>query len=200
MKFLKTEGPMDSQQLAEKLGLTAMGVRQHLYALQSEKLVTAVEKKVAVGRPVKIWQLTRDADRLFPDAYAELNVALIGAIGETFGQDGLHRVIESRGKRQQSDYAARLARAPSLAEKLNHLAELRTAEGYMAEARAEPDGSYLFIERHCPICVAATACMGFCASELEVFRSVLGAGVQVERIEHILRGEARCAYRVTAAN
>ena len=39
-KLLKTEGPIDSAQLAERLGLTAMAVRQHLYALQREGLVT----------------------------------------------------------------------------------------------------------------------------------------------------------------
>ena len=35
-KLLKTEGPIDSAQLAQRLGLTAMAVRQHLYALQRE--------------------------------------------------------------------------------------------------------------------------------------------------------------------
>ena len=50
VRLLKTEGPMDSAQLAERLGLTAMGVRQHLYALQSEKFVIAEERPVPIGR------------------------------------------------------------------------------------------------------------------------------------------------------
>jgi predicted ArsR family transcriptional regulator len=33
--------------------------------------------------------------------------------------------------------------------------DLRTEEGYMAEFEAEPDGSFLLIENHCPICAAA---------------------------------------------
>jgi predicted ArsR family transcriptional regulator len=70
VKLLKTEGPIDSAQLAERLGLTAMAVRQHLYALQSQNLVTAEERPVPVGRPAKYWSLTREADRLFPEAYA----------------------------------------------------------------------------------------------------------------------------------
>ena len=53
-----------------------MAVRQHLYALQNEKLVTAEERPVPLGRPAKHWTLTPEADRLFPDAYAELSVAL----------------------------------------------------------------------------------------------------------------------------
>ncbi|HLM57183.1 MAG TPA: hypothetical protein VK422_13805 [Pyrinomonadaceae bacterium] len=52
---------------------------------------------------------------------------------------------------------------------------------------------------HCPICAAASACRGFCSTELDLFRSVLGDGVSVERVEHIVSGDRRCAYRVTPA-
>jgi predicted ArsR family transcriptional regulator len=69
-KILKTEGPIDSAQLAERLGLTAMAVRQHLYVLQREGLVAAEERPVPIGRPAKFWRLTREAHHLFPEAYA----------------------------------------------------------------------------------------------------------------------------------
>ena len=72
---------MDSARLAERLGLTAMAVRQHLYALQEEKFVTAEERPGPIGRPAKYWRLTPEADQFFPDAYAELSVALIDAFG-----------------------------------------------------------------------------------------------------------------------
>src|SRR6266550_4028373 len=75
VKLLKTEGALDSARLAKRLRVTPMAVRQHLYALQKEKMVTAEERPVPVGRPAKYWRLTRDADRLFPDAYAELSDA-----------------------------------------------------------------------------------------------------------------------------
>jgi predicted ArsR family transcriptional regulator len=197
VKLLKTEGPMDSARLAERLGLTAMAVRQHLYALQEEKLVEAEERPVPLGRPAKYWQLTREADRLFPDAYAELSVALIDALGDAFGPAGLERVLESRCVRQQANYSRRIPQVASLKDKLKHLARVRTEEGYMAEVKPDGRGRYLFIENHCPICAAATACQGFCANELDLFRAVLGEGVTVERLEHIVSGERRCAYRVT---
>ena len=47
-----------------------------------------------------------------------------------------------------------------------------------------------------PICVAATACQGFCRAELDTFREVLGPDVSVEREEHIVQGDRRCAYRI----
>lgn len=195
-KLLKTEGPSGSAQLAERLGLTAMAVRQHLYALQKEGLVTAEERPVPIGRPAKFWRLTRDADRLFPEAYAELSVALIDSVKDAFGDEGLERVLTSRCARQRMDYGKRIKPGDSLERKLKELAKVRTEEGYMAEIRAEDEGSFLLIENHCPICAAANACQGFCATELDLFRSVLGPEVTVERAEHIISGDHRCVYRV----
>lgn len=197
VKLLKTDGPFGPAQLAARLGLTPMAVRLHLYELQDEGLVTAEERPVPVGRPAKFWRLTPEADRLFPEAYAELSVALIDAMQETFGAEGLNRVLDSRCARQQSDYAQRIRPADPLEEKLGELARVRTEEGYMAEVRPEEGGGFLLVENHCPICAAANACQGFCSTELDLFRSVLGPDVRVERVEHIVSGDRRCAYRVT---
>jgi predicted ArsR family transcriptional regulator len=195
-KLLKTEGPIDSAKLAERMGLTAMAVRQHLYALQREGLVTAEERPVPIGRPAKFWRLTREADRLFPEAYAELSVALIDSVKDAFGDEGLERVLTSRCAQQRMDYGKRIKPTDSLMKKLQELAKVRTEEGYMAEIRKGDEGSYLLIENHCPICAAANACQGFCATELDLFRSVLGPAVTVERAEHILSGDHRCVYRI----
>jgi predicted ArsR family transcriptional regulator len=188
---------MDAAQVAARLGLTAMAVRQHLYQLQREKLVTAEERPVPLGRPAKYWQLTREADRLFPDAYAEVSVALIDAVGDAFGEVGLKRVTESRYARQRADYLRRIPASLPLREKLQKLARTRTEEGYMADVKAAGKGAFLLVENHCPICAAATACKGFCVTELDLFRAVLGPGVVVERTEHIVSGDRRCVYRIT---
>jgi predicted ArsR family transcriptional regulator len=197
VKLLKTEGGMDAAQVAARLGLTAMAVRQHLYQLQREKLVTAEERPVPLGRPAKYWQLTREADRLFPDAYAEVSVALIDAVEDAFGEAGLKRVLESRYARQRADYIRRIPPSLRLKEKVQKLARIRTEEGYMAEFKPTGKGAFLLVENHCPICAAATACKGFCVTELDLFRAVLGPGVVVERAEHIVSGDRRCAYRIT---
>jgi predicted ArsR family transcriptional regulator len=186
---------MDSASLARRLKVTPMAVRQHLYALQQEKLVTAEERPVPVGRPAKHWRLTKGADRLFPDAYAELNAALITSVHDTFGPDGMARLLDARLARQRADYAARIDSSASLATKLRQLAQIRADEGYMAEVTRDGKG-FLFVENHCPICAAATICQGFCATELDLFRSALGPGVTVERAEHIISGDRRCAYRI----
>jgi predicted ArsR family transcriptional regulator len=197
VKLLKTEGAMDSASLAGHLDVTAMAVRQHLYALQQEKLVTAEERPVPLGRPAKFWRLTKEAERLFPDAYAELNAALITSVQDAFGPQGMARLLDARMARQRADYRARIDGSAPLAKRIQQLAKIRADEGYMAEVKRDGTG-FLFIENHCPICAAATACQGFCSSELELFRSALGPGVSVERAEHILSGDRRCVYRIAA--
>src|SRR5579864_9776407 len=118
VKLLKTEGAMDSGRLARRLRLTPMAVRQHLYALQREQLVISEERRVPIGRPAKYWRLTRQADGLFPDAYAELNVALIEAVGDAFGRKGLQRVLESREAKQRTDLARQVVRSAPLKARL----------------------------------------------------------------------------------
>ncbi|MDB6080256.1 MAG: transcriptional regulator [Akkermansiaceae bacterium] len=196
IQLLKSEGPMDAGSLSKRLEVTPMAIRQHLYALQEENLVTFQERPGPVGRPGKFWELTTDANRLFPEAYAELTVALLKATAEALGPEALEAVLEHRAADQRANYSKTLEAETQLSGKLDLLAAIRTREGYMAEAAPHEEGGFLLVEKHCPICAAAASCQGLCRLELELFRSVLGAEVSVERVEHLLAGQRRCAYRV----
>lgn len=199
VKLLKQEGPSDAEALAAPLAITAMAVRQHLYALQKEGLVTYQEESRPMGRPAKLWELTPAADRFFPDRYAELTLGLINSMKEAFGEEGLNRLLEVRTREQIQAYQAIVPRHASLQQRLDALAEQRTEEGYMAEVMAQADGTFLLAEKHCPICAVATACTGLCQMELEIFQAALGEDVTIERIEHILAGDRRCVYQITLA-
>jgi predicted ArsR family transcriptional regulator len=198
LHILKEEGAMDAGALAERLRVSAMAVRQHLYALHDEKLVTYQERRQPLGRPAKLWQLTAAADRLFPDGYAELTLSMLTSVREAFGTAGLARLLELRTRDQIALYRRRVPERGALPVRVEALAAIRTDEGYMASSRPQPDGSVLLFENHCPICAAAVACTGLCAKELEVFQAVLGPKVSIERAEHIVAGARRCAYRVVS--
>lgn len=64
---------------------------------------------------------------------------------------------------------------------------------------AEDEEGFMLYENHCPICAAASACQKFCRAELSVFSDVLGPETHIERIEHIVSGARRCAYRIRPA-
>jgi len=193
---LKQDGPQDAASLARRLGVSAMAVRQHLYDLEGEGLVTHEEEARPVGRPAKLWRLTAAADRFFPDGHAEFTVGLINSMKQAFGAEGLDKLLRVRAREQVAAYRARIDRQPSLPKKLKALAEIRTEEGYMAEVE-KANGGWLLIENHCPVCSAAAACTGLCNMELEVFQKSLGREHEVKRIDHILAGARRCAYLVT---
>jgi len=195
--LLKQNGAMDATSLAGELGISPMAVRQHLYILSDEKLAEFKSESRPKGRPAKMWSLTNSANALFPDAHAELTVGLIEAMKLAFGPGGVDRLLSIRAQDQIASYGERMRGASKLEDKLSTLAEVRTEEGYMAAVTESDGDGYLFVENHCPICVAATACQGLCAMELDVFRAVLGAAASVERTDHIVAGARRCAYRVT---
>ena len=144
--LLKQEGPMDAQALAVHLHVSAMAVRQHLYALHKEQLVTYHEQSRPRGRPAKLWQLTPIADRFFPEGYAELTLSLLTSVTEAFGKNGLEHLLALRARQQVDAYSQQMAGRDSLRQRLDVLAEIRTHEGYMAEVQPQTDGSFLLIE------------------------------------------------------
>jgi len=196
MDILKLEGPQDSKMLAARLGVTAMAVRQHMYAMQTEKLLTYTEAARPKGRPAKMWELTPAANKFFPDANSELLVDMIDLIGNIYGNEGLDKLIQSRSQNQLTQYQQQLSSSDPLLKKLQTVAKIRTEEGYMAEIQTQEDGSYLLIENHCPICAAAKSCRKFCSAEKLLFQRLLGPEVSVERSEYILEGDRRCMYAV----
>jgi predicted ArsR family transcriptional regulator len=197
LEHLKRAEGATAAELAAALNLTEAGIRQHLDRLEDHGFV---ERRPggprARGRPPGHWSLTPLAAELFPDRHADLTVELVDSIRAAVGEAGLDRVIGARVERQRSAYRRVVpdVTAP-LPRRVAALARQRTAEGYMAEARADGD-TVLLIEHHCPICQAAAACTGLCRGELELFRSVLGADVDVERTQHLIAGDPRCVYRV----
>ena len=197
---LKTRGPQAAAQIARRLRVTPMAVRQHLYRLRVAGLVDFSDERRKVGRPARVWRLTGDAASRFPDTHGDLTVEIIGAVRAAFGESGMDKLLAQRTRLQKDEYRARLRPAgTSIAKRAQALAEIRREQGYMAECTRMSDGSILLIENHCPICAAAATCQGLCREELSLFRDLLGDKAQVERTDHILAGARRCAYRITPA-
>lgn len=195
---IKRLGPQTARSLAESIGLTTMGIRQHLKQLADEGLVAALpEERRGRGRPVHRWKLTSRGHHRFPDAHGQVTSELIASVRELCGDEALEAIIERRTRQTLDHYRREMEEAASLEDRVAILCRLRTDEGYMAEYEPLQDG-FLLKEHHCPICVAASACQGFCRSELEVFQSLFEPAARVTREDHLLTGARRCTYRITA--
>jgi len=201
--LLKVKGELTAKVLASELKLTTMGVRQHLQALEESGDITFKDKKALRGRPTRYWALTTKSNSRFSDKHEELTVQLIDSVKSVFGDSGLEQLISHREKASLDLYQTVLADKHSLEEKLEVLAELRTKEGYMAnvvkgslDSQICDESVYWLLENHCPICAAASSCLNFCRSELNLFQTILADMATVTREEHIIEGARRCAYKV----
>lgn len=196
--LLKTRGPQSTADLALLLELSTMGARRQLESLLAKGLVQCHVVAEKVGRPSQRWALSGAGHARFPDRHADLTLQMIGQVRQLFGEEGLERLISAREVETEAAYMRAVAETSTLTERAEALAHVRDREGYMATAEVQEDGSVLLVENHCPICAAASACQNFCRSELEVFQRVMGPGATVERTEHLLSGQRRCAYLITA--
>lgn len=195
---LKTKGPATAASLARRLAVTPTAVRQHLSILEEEGLVAHEDRAGQVGRPKRTWRLAPAAQAMFPDSHAELAVGLVESVREAFGEKGLSRIVRERTRLQAAAYRALMPRPTApLSERVAALTRIRKDEGYMAACEPDGGGALRLVENHCPICAAATACVGICEGELRLFEEVLGPGVEVERLEHVLAGDRRCSYRIS---
>lgn len=192
--LLKKHGPMQASEAGEHLGTTGEAARQQFTKLARDGMVEAHSECRGVGRPVQRWHLTALGNKRFPDSHAELTVKILTTIRRELGEDAIGKIITARENEARRDYFDKLQGAQTLEERIIRLVAIRTEEGYMAQWEKEPEGSWLIIENHCPICSAARMCQGFCRTELELFQTVLDANV--ERVEYLLTGSRRCVYRV----
>ncbi|NJR38699.1 MAG: transcriptional regulator [Leptolyngbyaceae cyanobacterium CSU_1_4] len=197
LHLLKMQGAQTATAIAQQVQVSPMAIRQHLQSLQAERWVTYQEERRPLGRPVKLWQLTVQAGDRFPNSHADLVVDLLKSVESVFGDAGLDQLVAERSQRQVQTYQAKVAKAATWQQRVWAIAQFRTQEGYMAEVIELPEGNLLLVENHCPIYAAARTCQKLCGAELEIFRAVLGAEVTVDRVEHILAGDRRCAYRVS---
>lgn len=193
---LKYLGPHSAQMLAERLSITTMGVRQHLHTLERRELVCYEEVRTKVGRPARFWSLTTQGHARFANHHDKLASSLLESAESLFGTGGVEQLIDARTEKLYQQYLSSFNESDTPLDKVNTLAQLRQRDGYMTELITE-DKSFLLVENHCPIGVAATQCSYLCNAELKLFQRLLGLNYHIQRTSHIISGSRHCAYLIT---
>ena len=192
LQLLKMRAGMTVGQLTEALHISQMGVRQHLTILEAEGLIEYYREKQGRGRPRHIYQLTDEANSLFPTTYANFAVGLMHEVAKFNGPGFINKIFRGRMESQLETYQQRLA-GKALRERIEELARIRDEEGYMARFE-EAEDDYILTEHNCPIAVIAQEYPRVCEIELALFRQSLGA--KVVREEHLMQGSHKCCYRI----
>ncbi|NLT04373.1 MAG: transcriptional regulator [Bacteroidales bacterium] len=193
--YLKMNGPKTAPALAKAFGMTGEGMRLHLVKLEEEGFIQSAPLVKGVGRPSIEYSLTNKSLQRFPNNHASLTVQLLKNIKQVLGQEALDTLVKSKREADYARYAEEIEPIEGVEGKLKKFTEARTREGYMAELQQDETG-WLFIENHCPICSAAASCDGFCQSEIDNIKRLIGDTMTVERDDHAASGDRRCVYRI----
>jgi len=195
---LRQAGPTTPDGLAAALGASRTGVLQQLHALEETGLVSHAAVKHGVGRPRHLYDVTPDAQELFPADYRGFASGLLKAIEAIGGEDLVEQVFAARrrqiGDRIRRKLDERLPDDASLEDRVRMLAVLQDEAGYLAEAQVGEDGVLRLREHNCAIDKVARRTRAACDAELALFRELLGP--DVERESHIASGDRCCSYRV----
>jgi predicted ArsR family transcriptional regulator len=189
LQLLKLEGSKTVNELREALGISSMGVRQHLLYLEHEGFVNHNLGRMGVGRPSYVFSLSDLGDELFPRRYGQLAVNMLDAISD---DEGVDEILEKITEKLEVQYKEHLS-GKSLEEQVTELTNIRIGEGYMAELERRDEDTFILTEHNCAIYQVALSCGKLCVYEQELFRRVLD-WVDVSRESHIISGDKKCTF------
>lgn len=191
---LKGSGQSRIDDLAEKIGITYEGTRQHLRQLESEGWITRqLERDSTPGRPRSLYRLSNAGDHLFPKAYEELAVTLIDAVGGRLGPEAVRTLLEEVAHQKVEQWRPMVA-GKSLPERLQVLRNIYLADDPFCQVEHNDNGEAQLVEMNCPYLEVARRRPALCSVTVSVLRELLGR--KVVRTERFQDGCGRCVFQV----
>jgi predicted ArsR family transcriptional regulator len=150
--------------LASAVGLTDNAVRAHLSTLERDGLVQQHGVRRGEGKPASLYELTAEAERLFPKAHAPVLSQLLAVLEERTSAAEMTAALREVGQRlavgaptPHGSPRARLESAARLLATLGGLAEVETndAQALRLVGYSCPLGSV--VDEHPQACLVAEA-------------------------------------------
>lgn len=189
--LIKKSGGMSVDELSRHLGITPMGVRQHLLALEKRGILKFVPKKHGVGRPKFLYVLTQKGSTIFPHSYDRLATDILRHLTKTAGRTMVDTLFKKRKEALLTEKESILPDRTNFRSRVAAMAEILNADGYLVELE-ETDKDFKIKKFHCPISQVATEFKDPCKYELELYRELLHSEVSRERWQ--VKGDTSCTY------
>lgn len=148
-------GARSVNELAATLKLTNNAVRTHLTALERDGLVQASGTRPGTRRPTVTYELTPDADYLFPKMYAPILRHLLDVLAEGIPARRVDELVRAAGKRMAQEHAPAV-RGQDLKSRVAQTAAVLREWGGMAEAEHH-NGRSTIRCFDCPLAAVAAA-------------------------------------------
>jgi predicted ArsR family transcriptional regulator len=178
-------------QLAEELGLTDNAVRAHLLSLERDGLIKQSGVQRGTRKPHFSYELTDEAEHLFPKAYDMLLNQLIAVLKTRLTPRALRAVLQEVGRSLAGNQTSHTESGDLETRSEKALIALEAIGG---AARIEKDGERLFIKSgSCPLAAAVVEHPEVCQLAESLLSEIIGGTVR-ERCER--EGGPRCAFEI----
>jgi predicted ArsR family transcriptional regulator len=196
LRLVASDGPISASSLAQRLNLTATGVRRHLDELASEGQVAVHASRSGRhgrGRPARQYVATPVGQAGLDQGYADLAIDVLAFLEASTGTvEGFARARAGRLGARLNDV---VDRSVDVAERARVVAAVLDANGFAATARPVPGvGAVQLCLGHCPVQEAAERFPQLCDAETEMLGDVLG--VHVQRLSTLAAGDHVCTTHV----
>lgn len=180
-------------ELAEELELTDNAVRAHLVSLERDGLIKQSGVQRGTRKPHFAYELTGEAENLFPKAYDTLLNQLIAVLKGRLTPQALEEVLREVGRSLAGNQTS-----DTLSGDLETRTDkvLTALEAMGGAARVEKEDGKLFIRSgSCPLATAVAEHPEVCQLAEALVAEIMGVKVR-ERCDR--EGSPRCVFEVTA--
>jgi predicted ArsR family transcriptional regulator len=179
-------------EIASRLDLSYMGVKQHCAELEKQGIVDTWRRPKPVGRPELVYRLTPKAGVFFPTQTNGSTIEILHAARQLFGATASDKLLLALFRKKAEHYASRL-RGDSREDRAEAFAQLRAEEGHLSELVKAP--GLMIQEYHSPILDLLDAFPLARRLEKEMFETVLRTSVQ--RQEERASGLYLCTFLIS---
>jgi predicted ArsR family transcriptional regulator len=178
-------------ELAGELELTDNAVRAHLLSLERDGLIKQSGVQRGTRKPHFSYELTDEAEHLFPKAYDMLLNQLIAVLKGRLTPKALKSVLQEVGRSLAGNQTSHTESGDLETRSEKALIALEAIGG---AARIEKDGERLFIKSgSCPLAAAVVEHPEVCQLAESLLSEIIGGTVR-ERCER--EGGPRCAFEI----
>ncbi len=178
VNLLKRSQGLTVRDLADRLRMSYMGVKQHCLNLERDGYLGTFRRHRGVGRPELLYQLTSKAQDLFPQADNVLSISLLEQARKLYGGSAAEKILFLHFQEKAKTYSQKL-QGETLSDRAKCLARLRDREGHMSDFESNP--APRIIERHHPMQALFEAFPEAASMERDLFQRVLGVPIRREQ-------------------
>lgn len=180
-------------ELAESLGVTDNAVRAHLATLERDGLVQQSGMKAGTRKPHFEYELTTEAELLFPKSLGVVFNQVLSVLGEQLSAEQTGELFTEVARRLASETAEQV-KTRSLEERAQAVVELISGLGGLAEVEEHPD--HLLIHGiSCPFAAIVCEHGDVCQLVSMVISEIAQAPV-LERCDR--GGKIQCYFEIEA--